>query len=70
MLKIKPERLFSIQHEADFQALALTIFQYQANHIPVYKQYLNALKIDPAKVQSIQEIPFLPIEFFKNNSIF
>ena len=69
MLKIQPERLFSIQHEADFQALALAIFQYQANHIPVYKQYLNALKIDPAKVQSIQEIPFLPIEFFKNNTI-
>ena len=69
MLKIQPERLFSIQQEADFQALALTIFQYQANHIPVYQQYLNALKIDPAKIQSIQEIPFLPIEFFKNNSI-
>jgi phenylacetate-coenzyme A ligase PaaK-like adenylate-forming protein len=69
MLKIQPERLFSIQHEADFQALALTIFQYQANHIPVYQQYLNALKIDPAKIQTIQEIPFLPIEFFKNNSI-
>ena len=69
MLKIQPERLFSIQQEADFQALALTIFQYQANHIPVYQQYLNALKIDPAKIQSIQEIPFLPIETFKNRKV-
>ena len=58
MLKIQPERLFSIQQEADFQALAMSIFQYQATHIPVYQQYLNALKIDPANEDVMYNIAY------------
>ncbi len=69
MLKILAERIFSIKNEADFQELALEIFQYQAKNIPVYSRYLAALKVNPNSIQHCKDIPFLPIEFFKNNII-
>ena len=45
------------------------IFNYQAKENNVYKQYINALKIDIGNVKEIKEIPFLPIEFFKTHII-
>ena len=53
----------------DFDKLALQVFQYQAFNCSVYKEYLSYLKIDPLKVKSFQSIPFLPIQFFKNNTV-
>ncbi len=50
----------------NFDALALEIFHYQATHSPIYKAYIELLGIDSTSIQSIQQIPFLPIECFKN----
>ena len=52
-----------------FEEKALKIFRLQAGDCLVYKRYLNLLKIDVENINSIQKIPFLPIEFFKSNTI-
>ncbi len=52
-----------------FDDLAIKIFQYQAKHNPLYKQYIQLLGINPNKIKSILNIPFLPIQFFKNHII-
>jgi hypothetical protein len=33
------------------------------------KKFVDYLKIDPTSINTIEEIPFLPIEFYKNHSI-
>ena len=45
------------------------MFKLQAAYNIVYKNYIAALGIDPKEVKSIESIPFLPIELFKNNRI-
>jgi len=49
-----------------FDDFALRLFQFQASENKVYKNYLSAREIDPKKISSVEEIPFLPIQFFKN----
>jgi phenylacetate-coenzyme A ligase PaaK-like adenylate-forming protein len=53
----------------DFDSLALKVFRYQANYNPVYNQYLSYLKVNPDNISQLTEIPFLPIQFFKNHVI-
>lgn len=52
-----------------FDALALEIFRYQAEHNLVYKKYLQCLNIQLDRILKIEQIPFLPIEFFKTQTI-
>jgi len=54
---------------AEFDALALEIFRFQARYNKVYAAYINALGLDPLSVRTITEIPFLPISFFKLHPI-
>ncbi len=48
--------------------MALEIFHYQVKHVPVYRKYVEhvAPGADP---QSPEEIPFLPVSFFKNHEV-
>jgi hypothetical protein len=50
--------------------MCLRVFRYQAKYIPVYASWLNALNIDSEKVNNSKDIPYLPIQFFKEQSIF
>lgn len=53
----------------NFNDAALEIFRYQAKNNAVYNQYLRLLDIDPVEVKSVEEIPFLPVELFKNHRV-
>lgn len=53
----------------EFDSLALEIFRYQAEHNLIYKKYLQYLRIQVDTISSIEKIPFLPIEFFKTQTI-
>lgn len=55
--------------EIEFEKTALEIFRFQANENAVYKKYIEQLKINPEKINSISEIPFLPIQFFKIHDV-
>lgn len=52
-----------------FNSIAPLVFQYQAKNCKVYADFIAGLNIDPASVTTIQQIPFLPIEFFKSRLI-
>ena len=65
MVKISADRIFGISSDEQFRELALEVFQFQAAGNPVYKAYLNHLGILPESITSLDEIPFLPVEFFK-----
>ena len=49
--------------------MALEVFLFQSSEVQIYKKYLNLLGINPNQIKKIQEIPFLPIEFFKTHQI-
>lgn len=55
--------------EPGFETLALGLFHFQYGNNPVYKQYVDTIRVRPDTVQSLLQIPFLPIRFFKTHSI-
>ena len=62
------DKIFSVEQNG-FEQLALEIFQFQFAANPVYRAYVNAIGIQPAEVDKIEKIPFLPISFFKTDQI-
>ncbi len=52
-----------------FEELALEVFRFQAMHNPVYKKYIDLLRVNPLKINRLDKIPFLPIQFFKHHKI-
>jgi len=65
----KLSTIFDIQTEQDFLAESLKVFQYQYENIEVYRNFVSYLNIKPEQVTTLEEIPFLPIEMFKNHSV-
>jgi phenylacetate-coenzyme A ligase PaaK-like adenylate-forming protein len=63
------KQIFSIQSEKDFQHVALEVFRYQAQENEVYKNFIKFLNIDYKTIQHTDDIPFLPIQFFKKYEI-
>jgi len=55
--------------EADFDALALDIFRFQAENNPLYQQYIQLSGVSIEKITQWTEVPFLPIELFKNHEV-
>jgi len=60
---------FNIHNISEFNEFTLDIFKFQAQNCTVYNQFLSHLKIDVKGVKKIEEIPFLPIQFFKSHKI-
>lgn len=69
MGNIAIDDLFSIKNAIDFEEKTLAIFRHQALNCEVYKQYIGHLKVDPVAVDRIEDIPFLPISFFKTHEV-
>ena len=63
-------RVFSITTPEQFDALALEVFRFQAEHCAVYAQYLELIGVDPQTVTCVDEIPMLPIELFKSHTVY
>lgn len=59
--------LFEIESEKDFNEIALAVYQYQYEHVSVYRDFCNALGRKAPTYY--KEIPFLPISFFKTHKI-
>jgi len=62
-------RIFSIQSDREFEELAFEIFKLQARENKVYSKYLGLLGINPFSIDSLTQIPFLPIEIFKHHKV-
>ncbi len=63
------DNIFSIKSFEQFEQIALEIFNYQAEDNSIYKEYLFHLGINASIVKKINDIPFLPIEFFKTHKV-
>lgn len=66
---IDTNTIFNIQTEHEFSTLALDIFNYQFKNNKVYRSFCDLLYKHPSDVKSIQDIPFLPIQFFKTHKV-
>ena len=61
--------LFDIKSEAQFKTAAFEVFKHQFENNKTYRSFCDLLNIHPADIQSIEQIPFLPIQFFKSRKI-
>ena len=61
--------IFNIDSDAGFNATALSLFDFQYHQNPVYHEFCNHLGKNGANVQRIEDIPFLPISFFKTKKV-
>lgn len=73
-LQSEVERFINSLPEPDweevFSGLAMEIFRYQAIKCAPYAKYMELLGVDTNRIMSIDEIPFLPVKLFKNNTIY
>lgn len=53
----------------NFNDIALNIFQYQAKNNVVYAKYLELINQPPHTIHHFEQIPFLPISFFKTHHV-
>ena len=53
----------------EFKILAFEIFHYQRIHNKVYHDYINHLGVDVSEISRLEDIPFLPIGFFRNHQV-
>jgi hypothetical protein len=59
--------IFDIQSSDEFEKIAFDVFDYQADNCLIYKDFIASLgKPRPTK---LEDIPFLPIDFFKTHSV-
>ncbi|HEY1020808.1 MAG TPA: acyl transferase [Flavisolibacter sp.] len=63
------ERVFVLSNEKAFQQIALAVFRLQFVKNKVYGDYCRAIGKTPDTVFLLQEIPFLPIQFFKSHAV-
>lgn len=64
------EEILAIDSAAAFDCAALELFRFQAERCGVYREYLAEIGVDPAAVRRVDEIPMLPIEFFKWRDVY
>lgn len=62
-------RIFSIITPEDFKNCALEVFRFQATYNPVYKKWIQYLGLNSLELTEIQQIPCLPIQFFKSHAV-
>jgi phenylacetate-coenzyme A ligase PaaK-like adenylate-forming protein len=64
---MKPMEYLLSTNSDNFEERALALFHHQYQHVAVYRSYVDLVKRN--NPQSLEEIPFLPISFFKTERI-
>lgn len=64
------EKIFDLKNENDFVETCLRVFYYQYNNSPVYRQFCDFLQKNPGNVTTLEAIPFMPVQFFKDHKIY
>jgi phenylacetate-coenzyme A ligase PaaK-like adenylate-forming protein len=66
---ISTHDIFTISNQKQFDKMALKVFRFQYETNLAYREFCDFLKTDVQKVKTIQQIPFLPIQFFKSHEV-
>jgi phenylacetate-coenzyme A ligase PaaK-like adenylate-forming protein len=61
-------KVFNTRKE-DFEAIALETFRFQYRHNLIYRDFTDALHVNPLTVSSTRQVPFIPISLYKTHEI-
>ena len=61
--------IFTITSQKQFDKLALKAFRHQYESNTVYRNFCEFLNVESNAVKSVNQIPFLPIQFFKSHDV-
>lgn len=61
--------IFSIKNNKEFIKTALKVFRFQYENNLVYRKFCDFLNTDITQVKTLEQIPFLPIQFFKSERV-
>lgn len=64
------QRIFSPGDAEEFEAVALEVFRHQYRNNPVYRTFCEDLGQCAKMVETIRDIPFLPVEVFKAQRVY
>jgi len=64
-----PRNSIFTTNETNFELIALEVFRFQYEQNTVYRQYCQSLNRAMDAIDTIEKIPFLPIQFFKTHTI-
>jgi phenylacetate-coenzyme A ligase PaaK-like adenylate-forming protein len=63
------KEIFNIKSEKDFNDITVEIFHFQYEQNLIYHDFVNAISFNPSAIKHYEDIPFLPISFFKTQRI-
>ncbi len=66
---ISSQDIFTISGAKQFEKIALKVFRFQYENNAVYKSFCDLIKTEKGDVKSLEQIPFLPIQFFKSHEV-
>ena len=69
LIKFEKNKLFKLNSTYNFNQKAIEIFNFQYNNNSVYSQYCKLINVNAKSIKKIKDIPFLPIQFFKNYTV-
>lgn len=61
--------IFTISSKKQFEKIALKVFRFQYDNNEVYRQFCDLVNQNKVTVKSLNQIPFLPIQFFKSHDV-
>lgn len=61
--------IFNINSPKDFKKAALEVFKLQYELLPIYRSFCDSIQRTPKNVSQLNQIPFLPIQFFRTHKI-
>jgi phenylacetate-coenzyme A ligase PaaK-like adenylate-forming protein len=63
------KKIFRIQGQTDFWETAFEVFNYQFINNIIYQEFIKSLGKGLSEIKTTEDIPFLPVEFFRNHKI-
>ena len=66
---IETDKIFNISSNEEFKDLALEVFKFQFENNLIYRSFCDLLYKHPSDIKTIEDIPFLPIQFFKSHNV-
>ena len=61
--------IFNLQSPFEFNEIAVSLFRYQYRENEIYKSFVDALGVSESQVYHPEQIPFLPVSFFKTHKV-
>lgn len=66
---IDSNSIFNIRTKRDFEEMAFQVFKHQFKNNRTYRSFCDLLFKNPSDINRIEDIPFLPIQFFKSHKV-